>query len=259
MCGMTGILFRPQLRTRSELAMLGSIFTRLLAVNELRGRDASGVALIRHDGDYRLFKRTIRAQELIARPEYKAILQNMDEQAALLIGHARWATVGSSSCQRNAQPLKTRCFVTCNGTIYNADELFDKYHLPRHAETDSELIARLADRYAPDGKIYVKGFVRALRECCGQLSAVVVSPADPQTVIILKGNKPLSFSYHPELEALVYSSDARHLDLVLYNETGWEPVKIPAMHYAAIDICMLPEFELKPFNFIRQSGDKKNE
>ena len=259
MCGMTGILFSPQLRTRSELTMLGRIFTRLLELNELRGRDASGVALIRHDGDYRLLKRTIRAQELIARPEYKAILKSMDEQTALLMGHTRWATVGSSSCQRNAQPLKTRCFVTCNGTIYNADELFDKYHLPRHAETDSELIARLADRYAPDGKIYVKGFVRALRECCGQLSAVVVSPADPQTVIILKGNKPLNFSYNAELEVVVYTSDARHLDLVLYNETGWEPVKIPAMHYAVFDTRMLPEFEAKPFNFTRQSGDKKNE
>jgi len=258
MCGMTGILFKPQLRTSAELATLGRIFTRLLALNEHRGRDASGIALIRNDGECRLFKRTVRSHELIEQPEYRAILESLNEQAALLMGHTRWATVGSRSCWENAQPLKTRCCVTCNGTIYNANELFAKYHLARHADTDSELIARLADRYAPDGKIYVKGFIRTLRECCGQLSAVVVSPADPQTVIILKGDKPLSLNYHQELGVVIYTSDARHRDLVLNDESGWSPLKLPAMHYAVFDTRMLPEVEINPFNYTK-SGGLKNE
>lgn len=68
---------------------------------------------------------------------------------------------------------------THNGTIYNADYLFRRLGLPRYAEVDSELLFRLADRFAPDGTIDGRGFRKALRLCRGQMSAVLASRLDP--------------------------------------------------------------------------------
>lgn len=75
---------------------------------------------------------------------------------------------------------------THNGTIYNADYLFRRLGLPRYAEVDSELLFRLADRFAPDGTIDGRGFRKALRLCRGhyrhqgeQAAVVALQPQTP--------------------------------------------------------------------------------
>ncbi len=76
---------------------------------------------------------------------------------------------------------------TYNGTIYNADYLFRRLGLPRYAEVDSELLFRLADRFAPNGTIDGRGFRKALCLCRGQMSAVLASLLDSGAITVLKG------------------------------------------------------------------------
>jgi glucosamine 6-phosphate synthetase-like amidotransferase/phosphosugar isomerase protein len=169
------------------------------------------------------------------------------------MGHARFATVGSVENITNSHPIKSGCCIaTANGTIFNADELFRKFRLRRFAEVDSELIARLADKHAPDGEIRVKNFVHSLRHCRGQISAVVASLFDPQRAIVLKGNKPLSLRYNQKLRAIIYSSDNFHLDVALKGNDGWNELKLAPMTCAVFDTGNLPEFETMPFNFKRE-------
>ena len=168
------------------------------------------------------------------------------------MGHARLATVGSIANTSNSHPIKSGCcLTTANGTIFNADELFRKLRLRRFAEVDSELIARLADKHAPDGEILVRNFVHTLGLCRGQISAVVASFMDPCKVIILKGNKPLSLRYSAKYRAIIYSSDALHLDIVLKPDDGWKPLAIDYMSCGIFNAKDLPQFEILPFNFIR--------
>jgi hypothetical protein len=89
-------------------------------------------------------------------------------------------TRGSEANSRNNHPIRSGIIIgTHNGTIYNADYLFRRLGLPRYAEVDSELLFRLADRFAPDGTIDGRGFRKALRLCRGQMSAVLASRLDP--------------------------------------------------------------------------------
>ncbi|WP_245809490.1 hypothetical protein [Desulfamplus magnetovallimortis] len=77
---------------------------------------------------------------------------------------------------------------THNGTIYNANYLFRRLGLPRYAEVDSELLVRLADRFAPDGTIDGRGFRKALCLCRCQMNAVLPSRLDPGAITVIKGN-----------------------------------------------------------------------
>ena len=260
MCGQCGIMLAPGRRNEDELEHLRGVFTRLLALNEFRGTHATGLALVNSDGKYRLLKRPVKAGDFILLDEYRRILKSLSAKTSLLMGHTRLATVGSHEKSVNNHPNRAGCCLsTMNGTIYNADELFRRMRLRRHSEVDSELVTRLADRHAPEGEILAASFVHALRRCRGQISAVVVSCLDPQKVIILKGNRPLSLRYNANFRAIIYSSEELHLDVVLKNDGNWKNLDLPPMTCAVFDVRNLSEFETMPFNFIKAKGKNCHE
>ncbi len=84
-----------------------------------------------------------------------------------------------------------------NGTIYNANTLFRRFKLHRFAEVDSELLFRLAARAGRNGRIDVERFKGRLKLCCGQMAAVMASRLDPETILVLKGNKPHELPHPP--------------------------------------------------------------
>jgi len=253
MCGQAGLILAANGRRNEEkLEHLQDTFTRLLALNQFRGEHATGIALVNGDGSYHLLKRPMKASEFVCLNEYRNLIEELSNKTTIIMGHTRLATVGSIKNTGNSHPIKSGCcLATANGTIFNADELFRKLRLHRFAEVDSELIARLANRHAPDGEILVRNFVHSLRLCRGQISAVVASFLDPFKVIILKGNKPLSLRYSAKYRAIIYSSDELHLDIVLDTEGDWKPLEMEYMSCGIFNAKDLPEFEVLPFNFIR--------
>jgi len=94
---------------------------------------------------------------------------------------------------------------THNGTIYNADYLFRRWKLRRFAEVDSEILFRLAANAARDGVMDIERFKAQLRRCRGQITAVIACRSDPQTVIVLKGNRPLELRWHPRRKAVLFA------------------------------------------------------
>ena len=176
MCGQVGIIFGKKRRRIAEREYLNEVFIRMLLCSEERGPHASGMAWLRTDGDFRLFKRPIRAHRLVRESTFHELMAEVDNQTTILMGHTRWRTRGSETNSRNNHPIRSGIIIgTHNSTIYNANYLFRRLGLPRYAEVDSELLFRLADRFAPDGTIDGRGFRKALRLCRGQMSAVLAS------------------------------------------------------------------------------------
>ena len=86
-----------------------------------------------------------------------------------------------------------------NGTIRCADYLLRRWKMRRFAEVDSEILFRLAANAARDGAMDIERFKARLRRCRGQITAVIACRTDPETVIVLKGNRPLeSKNAHPD-------------------------------------------------------------
>ncbi len=253
MCGQVGIIFGKKRRRIAEREFLNEVFLRMLLHCERRGPHASGVALLQTDGQFQLFKRPFRAHRVVRDPAFGAVMDEVNNHTTVLMGHTRWRTRGSETNSRNNHPIRAGNIIgTHNGTIYNADQLFCRFQLPRYAEVDSELIFRLADCFDSAREFNCAGFRKALRLCRGQMSAVLASRHDPRAITVLKGNKPLTLRYSRKHRAVLYASEPELIDSALDDLCGWRDLDIPPLTMLRFNHENLQEWEQQPFKFICQ-------
>ena len=203
MCGLAGVILGGKRRQRSELRVIGGVFTELLLFNQKRGTDAAGLAVIRKDRTFKLAKRPGPAADLVADKLYWRIL-DLDNHVTAILGHTRKKTRGSERNDLNNHPIRAGSIVGCHqGHIYNADRLVEELGLPRVAEVDSEVLFRLIDRSRDDGE-----FRPLLARCRGRISAAFVRLNEPGKLRLLKGDMPLRAAHVPRLRAVFYASEA---------------------------------------------------
>ena len=117
---------------------------------------------------------------------------------------------------------------------------------------DSEILFRLAANAARDGAMDIERFKARLRRCRGQITAVIACRTDPETVIVLKGNRPLELRWHPRRKAVLYASDPAYLDAVLAEEQGWREIPVPPMSLVVFRREDLAGYSVEPFEFVAQ-------
>ncbi len=246
-------------RCAEEREYLTWLFTQLLVLNEPRGPHATGVGWLNRDGEHRLFKRPVPASRFVSDKAFHEVLGGVDNRATLLLGHTRWRTRGGEQVNENNHPIRAGDILgTHNGTIYNANYLFRRFKLRRLAEVDSELLCRLAGRAGRGGPIDIERFKDRLKFCRGQMAAVMASRLDPETILVLKGNKPLELRFHARHRAVLYASDAAYLDAVLDEERGWRELSILPMSLLVFRHRILADFSIEPLEFIAQARRRRN-
>ena len=135
MCGLAGM----HRRTARLIPQVNRLADELLLSIEERGRHATGYLSLMENGKVQLQKETGPASRFIR--TRGAICD--DARTVLL--HTRYATTGGRG-PLNAHPQASgRVAAVHNGTVYNADEIFDAFDLPRNATVDSEVIPALID------------------------------------------------------------------------------------------------------------------
>ncbi len=147
---------------------------------------------------HKLFKQPVRADRFKSDKAFHEVLAGIDNRTTLLLDHTRRRTRGDEKINENNRSIRAGDILgTYNGTIYNANTLFRRFKLHRFAEVDSELLFRLAARAGRNGRIDVERFKGRLKLCRGQMAAVMASRPDPETTLVLKGNKPLELRSSP--------------------------------------------------------------
>lgn len=238
MCGLTGVILQTKRRRKTEREEIGWIFTELLLLNQARGKDAAGLAMVRSDGTYSLFKRPGPAAKLVLEDKYSEVIGRLDKRTTCILGHTRWKTRGTEANSLNNQPIRAGAVIgTHNGTILNADRLFKKYRLPRVAEVDSEFLFRLADK-----KECIEDFTVCARNVRGGMSAVFTRTSAPDTVLVIKGNKPLTLWYHKGFRAVFYSSEEWPLLRVIGMSRSVMPLEIDPFTLSLFNIPDLMDF-----------------
>jgi len=153
---------------------------------EYRGYDSAGLAV--HCGD-RL--EVLRAPGKLMNLTEKAYTAGL--RGHLVLGHTRWATHGAP-VERNAHPHTDehdRVAVVHNGIIENFRELrgeLEAQGVRFSSDTDSEVIAHLLARSAPD----LAGAALAVRaRLRGQYAVAAIALGDPNTVVAFRNGPPL--------------------------------------------------------------------
>ena len=210
MCGLTGILFYPSPRPFSIWEEIKDTFTRCLLFNQERGKEASGIALIYLDRTHWLFKKSVSAKELIQTKEYPNILDRLNENVVVLLGHTREPTKGSPIFSYNNHPIKIERIIGIhNGKLENDDELFEQFKFPRQGQVDSEIIFWLINDNSPwlfNSRNYLQKLRQDLNLIKGSFTILAVDLTLPNRLIVAKKDRPLCLHYEPSWNALIFSS-----------------------------------------------------
>lgn len=260
MCGLAGLVLGRKIRTARERRHILDIFTRLLVLSEARGHHATGVACVKTDGTYDLFKAPLPASEFVQAPRYADLLAGVDDETTVLMGHARWRTCGDEHNNANNHPVVAGDAIgTANGTILNADSLFGRLRYRREAEVDSEILCRIVNGAMKTGTIDVPYLRERLALCRGQMSAAFGSKKIPASVLVLKGDKPLKFRCHMRRQVVLYATDGSFIDEALAGERGWMEMIVPAMTLLVFERANVCAPFTVPFTFVQQARVKRRE
>jgi len=244
MCGLCGVCIGHQAKRRvKDIEALVDVFTTMLLLSEHRGPHATGVAWVKQDGIMQVTKEALPARQFVQTGSYLDWLLGVDRQSTYLMGHTRWPSQGSVRNPDNNHPL---CLpvtasrsnqssevlgslaLSHNGTIRQPNVHFDRLRLPRTAQVDSELLARLAQRHTDAHGINLDAVLAEFALLDGSMSLALVATTHPEEIILLKGNMPLEVRIQPRTRVLLYASEARILDRATDGETGWE--QFPLTH-----------------------------
>jgi len=178
MCGIIGYTGR-----RAAIPILLEGLSRL----EYRGYDSAGIVVYEGD-ELKLVKKAGRISVL------KELLEHIDTNASLGIGHTRWATHGAPS-DVNAHPHTddSGCFaVVHNGIIENYMEIKEWLLKKGHkfvSDTDTEVLPHLI-KYYYDGDL-LAAVKRAKKQIEGSYAMVVLSKHEPKRLVAARQDSPL--------------------------------------------------------------------
>ena len=217
MCGLAGIILKQEDRSEEGLSSVVDGFKKMLLEADSRGGHATGFAVVDKYGGYVLVKRPLDSYDFLDEPITADAFDLVSESITCILGHTRYATLGSPKKNKNNHPIRAGNTIgTHNGSIHNHKQLFKKYDMERHAQVDSEAIFRLYET-SESAKDFSENRLPDVR---GRVAIVWSDLEYPDYVYMVKGNNPLEMALIPDLNILAYGST-----LNIIKASGWTKYK----------------------------------
>ena len=226
MCKLSG--FYRIKRTKDNLTTSKINFSDLIASQAVGNSDAAGLATVRDDNQFLVYKQPISGIDFVASPEYAKIMD--DIKTRIVIGHCRFKTQGDNTNNKNNHPLFTKdgIIVIHNGVIRNDAELFKKYNFTRDAEVDSEILPQLIAYHVRKGKSTRLAIQETLKECTGSIAMAVLNCQEPDKLYLVRREGNLNIAYDKKDSVIYFATSETALDEVLKPnklELGYFEVK----------------------------------
>lgn len=196
MCGIAGIYSFEKFKDKQKIKKLA---TALLLNIEIRGRDATGIALINSDNDeISVYKLDISASDFVRKKQFHKIFRNIEDYNILLL-HTRQATHGDTNKSFNNHPHFNKKFnnvLIHNGIISNYEELKKKYKIKLSGDCDSEIILELFNKYNHN-------FKATLKKLKGNLATALYHK---HKLYLYANENPLNICYNKTKNFFLFSS-----------------------------------------------------
>lgn len=207
MCGIAGF---HRLEGAPPLRLSGVLADELMLAIEHRGRHAAGVFALSDAGRGVLDKRAVNATRFVRTRKL------LPQESRTVLVHTRYATTGARTLARDAHPQVSGDMVAIhNGTVSNADELFEAFALPRKAKVDSEIIPALIDSAGWSQA------EQALSLMTGAVATAVLNKALPGELLLAKLRwNPVVFATVEDKGVVVFASTEEALRRAWWRTYG---------------------------------------
>ena len=219
MCGIVGY-FGP--KAPKDILLSG------LKKLEYRGYDSAGVA-IHNKGLFDVYRAAGKLSELESK------IESTSFDGTIGIGHTRWATHGLP-VEKNAHPHKAQgVSLVQNGIIENYAEL--KKELIANgakftSDTDTEVVTHLISQELEASENLFQAIQKVIPKLKGAYAILVVSEAEPDTIVAFKAGPPLILGRGKDEVFLASDVQAfiEHTNEVVYLN-DFEIVKVKGSQY----------------------------
>jgi glucosamine 6-phosphate synthetase-like amidotransferase/phosphosugar isomerase protein len=210
MCGIFGIIRYgdkpvPILQVNSVKLLM----SELLLTAEMRGKDASGVALLNGNG-IRVYKAPLNATRLMQTQGYADLKDALTCDFHAVIGHARAQTKGTYKNNHNNHPIIADKIVGVhNGMIANDDSLFAQYSgkIIRAAQVDSEIIFRLLNHFLSNPEISLIKASQSISEMLmGSYACAFLDSNRSKFVTLIRHWNPIDVIVVPAAHLIIFAS-----------------------------------------------------
>lgn len=274
MCGIVGLaayggtLTKAQENMRQEaMIFLG---TELLRLTESRGKDATGIAALRSDGDFMGLKMGVAASEFISRfggteNDFAGFTQLWREgkPVRIMIGHCRKSSVGNSTDNVNNHPIKVGEIVGIhNGTLQNHEIIIEMLGNKRDGRVDSEAIFRLMNHFTNKSTepFTPETILEVCRRLEGQYACLAFNGNNPYQLASFRDGRPTEYAYIRPLKLLVIASKKDFFEEAFctfnreVNLFG-NKRKFPHLSMEDVDFKTLPSDNLNIFDLSQKVDD----
>jgi len=143
MCGIFGFAKREGWQSESQMDRIEDVISNLTFESVVRGNESTGFA-IASETDKLVYKTLKPSDELVCSDEWHNILEKVDVDTTIFLGHVRFATTGAKT-KENAHPFVMGSVIGAhNGIIYNHKEIANK--IGKNVQVDSEVIFGLLNK-----------------------------------------------------------------------------------------------------------------
>ena len=260
MCGIFGMAFQKghDMNNAEEVKYILDI---LLVESQVRGSDASGVALV-SSAETVVVKHRIPAAKLIGTEFYDESVNkflwpidkaNTKADPIMILGHTRLKTKGTPLNRDNNHPIVSNKIVGVhNGVIVNDDLLFNRFiskfpsTFRRRAKVDSEIIFRLIDHYS--NKVnhnMVKSIKATSRILEGSYACALVNIRASHMLWLFRCTMPIEVRHYPKHGFIIFASSDNFIESAVSNVISEKGVGINIGKSSALGINLIQNRQIK--------------
>ena len=197
MCGIVGVLGGGIVSADSK------VFTQLLQIDTLRGAHSTGVFLT-DNVDSAIYKKAVDGYTFTDLRTYGRVLDSTKCIPSLLLGHNRYATMGSIN-DENAHPFQDGdTTLVHNGSLKTGWENY--LHDSKRTFVDSEAICFNVEH---------EGMKKTVEKLNGAFTLISHDKAEDTVTFVRNDERPMYFTHHKHRDVMYFASEAYMLDMVL--------------------------------------------
>lgn len=221
MCGIWGI---SNINADISHQMLAKIIKKLMILSEVRGKDASGIAVMQNES-LCVLRKAKSSHELLKDIEFikyleKNIIKSTSENI-WVSGHSRLVTNGTQYNPNNNQPVaKQNMALVHNGIIVNEDELWnDMSCANRESEVDSEAILETYWQQYHKTKDIKTASGETYRRLKGMASTILLMQ-EGHCIVAASNNGSLYKCHSTDGRLTIFASESLILEKLLVSVPG---------------------------------------